>query len=59
MSFFVLNCQVVKRVDIFANPVFKNPGIKKRIFVSIRFLLLFLLERTYGKILATPMESFF
>ena len=32
---------------------------KKRIFVSIQFLLLFLLERTYGKILATPMDGFF
>ena len=27
MSFVVLNCQVVECVDIFANPVFKNPGI--------------------------------
>ena len=27
MSFIVLNCQVVEWVDIFANPVFKNPGI--------------------------------
>ena len=27
MSFVVLNCQVVEWVDIFANPVFKNPGI--------------------------------
>ena len=26
MRFIVLNCQVVRRVDIFANPVFKNPG---------------------------------
>ena len=24
---FVLNCQIVEWVDIFANPVFKNPGI--------------------------------
>ena len=30
----------------------------KRIFVSIRFLLLFLLEHAYGKRLPTPMESF-
>ena len=29
MSFIVLNCQVVEWVDIFANPVFKNPGIYK------------------------------
>ena len=29
MSFIVLNCQVVEGVDIFANPVFKNPGINK------------------------------
>ena len=36
-------------------PCFK----KQNIFVSIRFLLLFVLERTYGKIFATPMESFF
>ena len=27
MSFVALNCQVVEWVDIFANPVFKNPGI--------------------------------
>ena len=27
MSFVVLNCQVVEWVDIFANPVFKHPGI--------------------------------
>ena len=27
MSFIVLNCQVVEWVDIFANPVFTNPGI--------------------------------
>ena len=27
MSFVVLNCQVVEWVNIFANPVFKNPGI--------------------------------
>ena len=27
MSFVVLNCQVVEWVDIFAIPVFKNPGI--------------------------------
>ena len=27
MSFIVLNGQVVEWVDIFANPVFKNPGI--------------------------------
>ena len=27
MSFIVLNCQVVEWVDIFANPVFKNPGM--------------------------------
>ena len=27
MSFVVLNCQVVEWVDIFANPVFKKPGI--------------------------------
>ena len=27
MSFIVLNCQVVEWLDIFANPVFKNPGI--------------------------------
>ena len=27
MRFIVLNCQVVECVDIFANPVFKNPGI--------------------------------
>ena len=27
MSFIVLNCQVVEGVDIFANPVFKNPRI--------------------------------
>ena len=26
-SFIVLNCQLVKWVDIFANPVFKDPGI--------------------------------
>ena len=30
MSFIVLNCQVVEWVDIFANPVFKNPGLHKR-----------------------------
>ena len=29
MSFIVLNCQVVEWVDIFANPVFKNPGINR------------------------------
>ena len=29
MSFIVLNCQVVEWVDIFANPIFKNPGINK------------------------------
>ena len=29
MSFVVLNCQVVEWVNIFANPVFKNPGIYK------------------------------
>ena len=29
MSFVVLNCQVVEWVDIFANLVFKNPGINK------------------------------
>ena len=33
MSFIVLNCQVVEWVDIFANPVFKNPGIY--IYISI------------------------
>ena len=27
MSFVVLSCQVVEWVDIFADPVFKNPGI--------------------------------
>ena len=27
MSFLVFNCHVVEWVDIFANPVFKNPGI--------------------------------
>ena len=27
VSFIFLNCQVVEWVDIFANPVFKNPGI--------------------------------
>ena len=27
MSFVVLNCQLVEWLDIFANPVFKNPGI--------------------------------
>ena len=27
MSFIVLNYQVVESVDIFAYPVFKNPGI--------------------------------
>ena len=27
MSFVVLNCQVVEWVDVFANPVFKNPAI--------------------------------
>ena len=27
MSFVILNCQVVECADIFANPVFKNPGI--------------------------------
>ena len=27
MSFIVFNCYVVEWVDIFANPVFKNPGI--------------------------------
>ena len=27
VSFVVLNYQVVELVDIFANPVFKNPGI--------------------------------
>ena len=26
-SFLVLNCQLLELVDIFANPVFKNPGI--------------------------------
>ena len=29
MNFIVLNCQVEEWVDIFANPVFKNPGINK------------------------------
>ena len=29
MRFIVLNCQVVEWVDIFANPVLKNPGINK------------------------------
>ena len=29
MSFIVLNWQVVEWVDIFANPVFKNPGINR------------------------------
>ena len=28
MSFVVLICQVVERVDVFGNPVFKNPGYK-------------------------------
>ena len=27
MNFIVLNCQVEEWVDIFANPVLKNPGI--------------------------------
>ena len=30
MSFVVLNCQVVESVDIFANPVFKNPQKSQR-----------------------------
>ena len=29
MSFVVLNYQVVEWLDIFADPVFKNPGISK------------------------------
>ena len=31
MSFVVLNCQVVEGGDIFANPVFKNPGINRKV----------------------------
>ena len=38
MNFVVLNYQVVEWVDIFANPVFKNPGINiiARMSVYIR-----------------------
>ena len=35
MSFVVLNCQGVEWVDIFANPVFKNPCINKKLQIII------------------------
>ena len=38
-SFVVLNYEVVEWVDIFANPVFKNPGISSLTEMSISLLL--------------------
>jgi len=59
MSFFVLNCQVVKRVDIFANPVFKNPGIKKESFSVFDFCFFSYLSVLMEKYWLRPWKAFF
>ena len=52
MSFIILNCQVVEWIDIFANPVFKNPGIystKKSCLFNYNLPLSFRIKTVYNE----------
>ena len=62
MSFIVLICQVVEWIDIFANPVFKNPGIystKKSCLFNYKLPLSFRIKMVYNEPLVLHRVCYF